>query len=120
MGSRPPTEGDMMKPEIGQLAPEPPTPSCCMPKLWPISWARIVPLTAVEKVIWLTEVAPSLASELEFFLFEGSYTDAREAGHRGLRTTQGYVEDYHLLSGTMVESVIGAIRRDVDASGVPV
>ena len=61
-----------------------------------------------------------MGSELEFFLFEGSYTDAREAGHRGLRTTQGYVEDYHLLSGTMVESVIGAIRRDVDASSVPV
>lgn len=61
-----------------------------------------------------------MGSELEFFLFEGGYAAARERGHRGLRTTQGYVEDYHLLSGTFVEPVLGAIRRDVDASAIPV
>ncbi len=65
-------------------------------------------------------LAAKTGSELEFFLFEGGYAEAREAGHRGLRTTQGYVEDYHLLSGTFVEPVLGAIRRDVDASGIPV
>ncbi len=61
-----------------------------------------------------------MGSELEFFLFEGTYGEARELGHRDLRTTQGYVEDYHLLSGTFVEPVLGEIRRRVDASAIPV
>jgi len=65
-------------------------------------------------------VLPSMGSELEFFLFRDSYAEAREKDYRNLTSTQGYVEDYHLLSGTMVEDVIGRIRREMDASGVPV
>jgi glutamine synthetase len=59
-------------------------------------------------------------SELEFFLFREGYPEARAKGYRQLLTKQDYVEDYHLLSGTMAEDVVGAIRRDVDASGIPV
>ena len=59
-------------------------------------------------------------SELEFFLFREGYAEARAKGYQQLLTKQDYVEDYHLLSGTMAEDVIGAIRRDVDASGIPV
>jgi glutamine synthetase len=61
-----------------------------------------------------------MGSELEFFLFREGYAEARAKGYRQLLTKQDYVEDYHLLSGTMAEDVIGAIRRDVDASGIPV
>jgi glutamine synthetase len=61
-----------------------------------------------------------MGSELEFFLFRGSYRDARGAGHRRLEPTGGYVEDYHVLSGTFAEDVIRAIRSGVDASGIPV
>jgi glutamine synthetase len=61
-----------------------------------------------------------MGSELEFFLFGHGYGEAREKGYRNLRTKQGYIEDYHILSGTLAEPVIGAIRRDVDASGIPV
>jgi glutamine synthetase len=63
---------------------------------------------------------PSMGSELEFYLFHEDYAEAREANWRGLGQGQGYVEDYHLLSGTFAEPVIGEIRRLVDASGVPV
>ncbi len=63
---------------------------------------------------------PSMASELEFYLFHEDYAEAREARWRGLAQGQGYVEDYHLLSGTFAEPVIGEIRRLLDASGVPV
>ncbi len=65
-------------------------------------------------------LVPHIGSELEFFLFRDSYAGAREKGYRDLVTTQQYVEDYHILSGSFVESVIGEIRRDVDASAVPV
>jgi glutamine synthetase len=61
-----------------------------------------------------------MGSELEFFLFRGDYRDAAARGYRDLETTQGYVEDYHVLSGTMVEDVIRAIRNGADASGIPV
>jgi glutamine synthetase len=61
-----------------------------------------------------------MGSELEFFLFRGDYRDARRAGHQGLEPTGGYVEDYHILSGTFAEDVIRAIRSGADASGIPV
>jgi len=63
---------------------------------------------------------PLIGSELEFFLFRDDYRAAREKGYRDLTTSQAYVEDYHVLSGTFAEPVVGAIRRLVDASGIPV
>jgi glutamine synthetase len=65
-------------------------------------------------------VVVKTGSELEFFLFRGSYRSAREAEHRRLEPTGGYVEDYHVLSSAFVEDVVRAIRNGVDASGIPV
>ncbi len=65
-------------------------------------------------------LAAKIGSELEFFLLADGYAEARARGYRELRTSQAYIEDYHVLSGTMVEGVIGEIRRRVDASGIPV
>jgi glutamine synthetase len=59
-------------------------------------------------------------SELEFFLLRDDYESARAKGFRNLAHLGRYVEDYHVLSGTFAEPVIGAIRRHVDASGIPV
>jgi glutamine synthetase len=61
-----------------------------------------------------------MGSELELFLFRDGYREARAKGYRDLVTSQDYVEDYHVLSGTAAEPVIGAIRRALDRSGVPV
>jgi glutamine synthetase len=63
---------------------------------------------------------PFMASELEFYLFRESYVSAHQKGYRNLATAVPYPEDYHLLSGTFAEPVLGAIRRQVDASGIPV
>ncbi len=63
---------------------------------------------------------PQLASELEFFLFRESYADAREKAYHGLQTHEAYNEDYHVLAAGFAEPVLGAIRRHVDASGIPV
>ncbi len=65
-------------------------------------------------------IAFQMGSELEFFLFADDYARARAKGYRNLRTFGGYVEDYHVLSSTFAEPVIGEIRRRVDASGIPV
>jgi len=63
---------------------------------------------------------PYTGSELEFFLFQETYASARERGYQGLQTNQSYIEDYHVLSSTFAEPVVGAIRAGVDASGIPV
>jgi glutamine synthetase len=63
---------------------------------------------------------PMVGSELEFFLFRDGYAAAHAKGFRNLAHHHHYVEDYHVLSGTFAEPVIGAIRRGVDASGIPV
>ncbi len=61
-----------------------------------------------------------MGSELEFFLFRDDYAMARAKGWRDLERSQAYIEDYHVLSGSFAEPVIGEIRRRVDASGIPV
>jgi glutamine synthetase len=61
-----------------------------------------------------------MGSELEFFLLRDDYETAQQKGFRGLAHWGRYVEDYHVLSSTFAEPVIGAIRRHVDASGIPV
>ena len=60
------------------------------------------------------------ASELECFLFTESYRQAHEQGYRDLTTSGWYNEDYHLLQGARVEPYVGAARRALAASGVPV
>jgi glutamine synthetase len=61
-----------------------------------------------------------MASELEFFLLRDDYATAHAKGYRDLAPSQRYVEDYHVLSGSFAEPVIGDIRRAADASGIPV
>ena len=60
------------------------------------------------------------ASELEFFVFRETFESARAKGHDNLTTFGEYIEDYHLLQGTKVEPLVGAIRRHLDDSGIEV
>ncbi len=60
------------------------------------------------------------ASELEFFVLRETYDSAARKNFENLETFGWYIEDYHVLQGTKVEGLIGAIRRHLDASGIPV
>jgi len=60
------------------------------------------------------------ASELEFFLYRDSYREVHEKGYMGLSHAGWYIEDYHLLQGARVDSYVGAARRHLRHSGVPV
>jgi glutamine synthetase len=64
--------------------------------------------------------AAKCGSELELYLFRDGYDDARAKRYHELRPYGGYIEDYHVLSGAFAEPVLGAIRRGVDASAIPV
>jgi glutamine synthetase len=60
------------------------------------------------------------ASELEFFIFKDSYRKAKKKRYAGLKPAGLYPEDYDLFSGGRVESFVGAARRHLRDSGVPV
>ena len=60
------------------------------------------------------------ASELEFFIYRDSYREAHEKGYRDLDTAGWYVEDYHLLQAARTEDYVGAARRVLRDSGIPV
>jgi glutamine synthetase len=59
-------------------------------------------------------------SELEFFLFRDSYEEAQAKGYADLQYHGSFIEDYHILQTTRDEYVVGAIRRGIDAAGIPV
>lgn len=63
---------------------------------------------------------PMMASEIEFFLFDTPYAEAHESGYRNVKPSGDWVQDYHVLQTTRDEPVIGAIRRGLEAAGVPV
>jgi len=84
---------------------------------------EVAPRTILRRQIDRAEAmgfAPFLASELEFFLFRQSLQEARDAHFGGLEPITPYNEDYHVLSGSLTEPIIGAIRAGADASGIPV
>ncbi|MAB79317.1 MAG: glutamine synthetase [Planctomycetes bacterium] len=60
------------------------------------------------------------ASELEFYSYNTPYRAAAERGYAELEPTGWYIEDYHTLQGTREEALIGAARRHLRDSGVPV
>lgn len=60
------------------------------------------------------------ASELELYLFSDSYEEAQRKQYHNLQPIGHYIEDYHIFQGTKEEFVIGAIRKHLDRSGIPV
>ena len=61
-----------------------------------------------------------VGSELEFFLFEDTYEEARAKRYAGLTPHAAYVEDYHILQTTKDEYLIRQIRNGMDAAEIPV
>ena len=61
-----------------------------------------------------------VVAELEFYLFDQTYDDARESGYRDLRPASGYNEDYHIFQTTKEEDVMRALRNGLQGAGIPV
>jgi glutamine synthetase len=59
-------------------------------------------------------------TEIELYVFDDSFADARARHYHDLRPMGTYNEDYHILQGTKEEDLIGGIRRALEQSGVPV
>jgi glutamine synthetase len=62
----------------------------------------------------------NIASELEFFMFNGSFHEAFVANYRGLAPSSDYRIDYHTLATTRDEPIMHAIRQQMSGAGVSV
>lgn len=60
------------------------------------------------------------ATELELYVFKDSYETAAQKGFVNIEPIGRVIEDYHILQGTKEEFLIGAIRRHLERSGIPV
>lgn len=60
------------------------------------------------------------ASELEFYSYAETYAEAGRKDHARLQPVGSCIEDYHVLQATREEPYVGALRRHLRDSGVPV
>ncbi|MFN3646449.1 MAG: glutamine synthetase family protein [Gemmobacter sp.] len=65
-------------------------------------------------------LAPMMATELEFYIFENSYENLRDHGLRDLRPISAYNEDYHIFQTTKEEGLMRAVRNGLYGAGIPV
>ncbi len=63
---------------------------------------------------------PQIGSELELYIFNGSYEAAAAKHWQDLETFGTYIEDYHILQTTKEEPLVREIRNALDASAIPV
>jgi glutamine synthetase len=61
-----------------------------------------------------------IASELEFYLFNNSYSEAFSAGYRNLTPSSDYRIDYHTMQPARDEGLFRAVRNMMCEAGVPV
>lgn len=65
-------------------------------------------------------LTPYMATELEFFLFEQSFTELFDAGYRELTPLSRYNIDYSIFGSAREEPVMRAIRNGLYGASIPV
>ncbi|MHA6692974.1 glutamine synthetase family protein [Devosia sp. A449] len=86
----------------------------------PISHSpRAILKTQIERLAQLGYTA-NAATELEFYLFDEDYRSISQKGFRNLQTSGDYIQDYHIFQTTKEEGVMRALRKQLQASGIPV
>ena len=60
------------------------------------------------------------ATELEFYLFDEDYRSIAQKGYHAAQTAGAYIQDYHIFQTTKEEGVMRALRKHLQASGIPV
>lgn len=61
-----------------------------------------------------------MASELEFFLFEGRVDENRKRGFSALMPVGGYNQDYHIFQTSKEEAMMRPLRNHLFAAGIEV
>ena len=63
---------------------------------------------------------PIMATELEFFLFQGTHDAIARGGFQNLQPISNYNEDYHILQTSKEEPIMRPIRNYLRAMGIPI
>lgn len=63
---------------------------------------------------------PMMATELEFFLFQGTHDQIAANDFLGLKPISNYNEDYHIFQTSKEEHIMRPIRNNLRAMGIPV
>jgi glutamine synthetase len=64
--------------------------------------------------------AAMMASELEFYLFDGDWKEARRSHYRGLAPDGFYSEDYQVFQTSAKERLMRSVRNGMEAAGIPI
>ena len=64
-------------------------------------------------------LSPIMATELEFFLFQGTHDEIARGGFN-LKPISNYNEDYHIFQTSKEEPILRPVRNHLRAMGVPV
>ena len=59
-------------------------------------------------------------SELELYLFDNSFEEARAKRYENLQSAGWYISDYHIFQTTKEEPLVRAIRNGLEGAGIPV
>lgn len=65
-------------------------------------------------------LSPVTATELEFFLFQGTHDEINQNSFRDLKPLSNYNEDYHILQTSKEEYVMQPIRNHLRNMGLPI
>lgn len=118
----------IMKPDLSTLRPVPwleATALCLCDVLdhhshQPVSFApRELLKTQISRAEALG-FTPIMATELEFFLFQGTHDEIVAGQFKDLRPISNYNEDYHIFQTSKEEPVMRPIRNHLRAMGIPV
>lgn len=74
----------------------------------------------VERLAALGGYEAMMATELEFFLFEGTVDENRRRGFAGITPVGGFSQDYHIFQTTKEEAVMRPLRNHLYAAGIEV
>ncbi len=74
----------------------------------------------VERLHALGGYEAMMATELEFFLFEGSVDENRKRGFQNITPLGGFSQDYHIFQTTKEEGVMRKLRNALYAAGIEV
>ncbi len=118
----------VMKPDLSTLRPVPWLEGTAMALCDVLDHHTRAPVAHAPREILRHQIArteamgfvPIMATELEFFLFQGTHDEIAASGFRDLRPVSRYNEDYHIFQTSKEEPVMRPIRNHLRTMGVPV
>ena len=93
-----------------------------------VEWPDGAPVAPSPRQVLRTQVErartlgfePMFGSELEFYLFRDTYTEAHAKRYRDLTPSVPYILDYHVLATTYDEPLLRRIRNSMHQAGIRV